>query len=37
MNDDPLALQFITESIRIAAQPKHVWDAIMDPQAGETE
>ncbi|GKQ53774.1 SRPBCC domain-containing protein [Bradyrhizobium sp. Ce-3] len=36
MTDEPLALQTVTETIRIAAEPKQVWDAIMDPNAGET-
>uniref|UniRef100_A0A973WZF9 SRPBCC domain-containing protein n=1 Tax=Bradyrhizobium quebecense TaxID=2748629 RepID=A0A973WZF9_9BRAD len=36
MTDEPRTLQTITESIRIAAEPGHVWDAIMDPKAGET-
>lgn len=36
MADEPLALQPVTESIRIAADPRQVWDAIMDPHAGET-
>ncbi|MES5487519.1 SRPBCC domain-containing protein [Bradyrhizobium sp. INPA03-11B] len=36
MTDEPLALQSVTESIRIAADPKPVWAAIMDPNAGET-
>ncbi|WP_420967657.1 SRPBCC family protein [Bradyrhizobium sp. B120] len=36
MTDEPLDFQTVTESIRIAAQPRHVWDAIIDPNAGET-
>ena len=35
MTNEPLALQTVTESIRIAAQPEPVWDAITDPRAGE--
>ncbi|MHC2255281.1 uncharacterized protein YndB with AHSA1/START domain [Bradyrhizobium embrapense] len=36
MKGAPMTLQAVTESIRIAAEPKHVWDAIIDPKAGET-
>ncbi|MGY3531271.1 SRPBCC family protein [Bradyrhizobium embrapense] len=36
MKGAPRTLQSVTESIRIAAEPKHVWDAIIDPKAGET-
>ncbi|MGY4474949.1 SRPBCC family protein [Bradyrhizobium sp. USDA 3364] len=36
MKDAPSALQSVTETIRIAAEPEHVWDAIIDPNAGET-
>ncbi|OKO69205.1 SRPBCC family protein [Bradyrhizobium sp. NAS96.2] len=36
MTDEPLALQPVTESIRIAGDPRQVWDTIMDPNAGET-
>ncbi|MGY3486383.1 uncharacterized protein YndB with AHSA1/START domain [Bradyrhizobium sp. USDA 4011] len=35
MTDEPLALQTVTGSIRIAAQAEQVWDAITDPRAGE--
>lgn len=36
MKSAPMTLQSVTESIRIAAEPKHVWDAIIDPKAGHT-
>ncbi|KIU51418.1 MULTISPECIES: SRPBCC domain-containing protein [Bradyrhizobium] len=36
MTNDPMPLQPVTESIRIAAEPKQVWDAIMAPDADET-
>ena len=36
MKDEPLPGQLISESIRITAAPKQVWDAIMDPRAGKT-
>lgn len=36
MTNEIPVFQAVTESIRIAAQPKHVWHAIMDPKAGET-
>jgi len=36
MTREPSALQAVTESIRIAARPTQVWDAILDPRAGET-
>ena len=36
MTNDPMPLQPVTASIRIAAEPKQVWDAIMAPDAGET-
>ncbi|GIQ79335.1 SRPBCC domain-containing protein [Bradyrhizobium sp. RD5-C2] len=36
MTNETSALQTVTESIRIAAEPTHVWDAIIDPKAGET-
>ncbi|UFX45605.1 SRPBCC domain-containing protein [Bradyrhizobium sp. 41S5] len=35
MTDESRTLQTVTESIRIAAQPEQVWDAITDPRAGE--
>ena len=35
MTDESLHLQTVTESIRIAAEQRHVWDAIIDPKAGE--
>ncbi|QOZ30701.1 SRPBCC domain-containing protein [Bradyrhizobium sp. CCBAU 53421] len=35
MTNEPLTLQTVTESIRIAAQPTQVWDAIVDPNGGE--
>ncbi|MTV17866.1 MULTISPECIES: SRPBCC family protein [Bradyrhizobium] len=34
MKDDRLAPHLVTETIRIATEPKQVWDAIMDPNAG---
>ena len=36
MTNEIPVFQSVTESIRIAARPKHVWDAILDPKAGET-
>lgn len=36
MTGEPLAFQLVTESIRIAAEPGHVWNAIIDSSAGET-
>lgn len=36
MTNETAVLQTVTESVRIAAQPTQVWDAIMDPKAGET-
>jgi uncharacterized protein YndB with AHSA1/START domain len=30
-----MAFQTVTQSIRIAAQPRDVWNALIDPQAGE--
>ncbi|NEU98803.1 SRPBCC family protein [Bradyrhizobium uaiense] len=36
MTNETSASQAITESIRIAAQPTQVWNAILDPKAGET-
>ncbi|WP_076864708.1 SRPBCC family protein [Bradyrhizobium mercantei] len=35
MNDAPSTFQTVSESIRITAEPKQVWDAVMDPKAGE--
>jgi uncharacterized protein YndB with AHSA1/START domain len=35
MRDEQETSQLITESIRIAADPKQVWDAIMDRNAAE--
>ncbi|MHC1945124.1 SRPBCC domain-containing protein [Bradyrhizobium sp. UFLA06-06] len=35
MTHELLAFQAVTESIRIAAEATQVWDAIMDPKAGE--
>ncbi|MCA6125466.1 SRPBCC domain-containing protein [Bradyrhizobium sp. WSM 1704] len=35
MKDEREAFQLITESLRIAADPGQVWDAIMDRNAGE--
>ncbi|WP_407149793.1 SRPBCC domain-containing protein [Bradyrhizobium sp. ORS 86] len=36
MKDVSSAFRSVTESIRIAAEPIHVWNAIVDPCAGET-
>ncbi|WP_375778049.1 SRPBCC domain-containing protein [Bradyrhizobium sp. ma5] len=36
MTNQTSVLQTVTESIRIAGEPTHVWDAIIDPKAGET-
>ncbi|HEX7925540.1 MAG TPA: SRPBCC domain-containing protein, partial [Bradyrhizobium sp.] len=36
MTNETSVLQIVTESICIAAEPRHVWDAIIDPRAGET-
>ncbi|MHC2330898.1 SRPBCC domain-containing protein [Bradyrhizobium sp. USDA 4454] len=36
MTNETPALQTVTESIRIAARPEQVWDAIMAANAGET-
>ncbi|MBR0898799.1 SRPBCC domain-containing protein [Bradyrhizobium tropiciagri] len=36
MTNETSAFLSVTESIRIAAQPTQVWDAILDPKAGET-
>lgn len=36
MTNETPVLRTVTESIRIAAEPRHVWDAIMAPDAGET-
>lgn len=36
MTNETPVLQTVIDSIRIAAQPHQVWDAIMAPSAGET-
>ena len=30
-----MSFQTVKQSIRIAAEPRDIWDALMDPQAGE--
>jgi uncharacterized protein YndB with AHSA1/START domain len=30
-----MSVQIVTQSIRIAAEPRNIWHALMDPHAGE--
>jgi len=30
-----MPFQTVTQSVRIAAEPQHVWDALVDPDAGD--
>jgi uncharacterized protein YndB with AHSA1/START domain len=30
-----MSVQIVTQSIRIAAEPRNIWDALIDPHAGE--